>query len=128
MFSSLLLFLAYINIVEITKIEDISICVNDTDCSESIDSTIYTQISKVDDPSLKDLSNETEEDNIFTTTIPTEIISLRINTNTTEQLEIQSTLTTISSITMHLSDNELLTLRKKEICECDLIVRTNIIF
>lgn len=126
MFFSLLLFIAYINMVEITKIEDISICINDTDCSESIDSTIYTQIPKVDDPSLKDLSNETEEDNIFTTIVSTEIISLKINT--TDQSEIQSTLTTISSIPMHLSDNKILTLKKKEICECDLIVGANIIF
>lgn len=126
MFFSLLLFIAYINMVEITKIEDISICINDTDCSESIDSTVYTQIPKVDEPSLKDLLNETEEDNIFTTTVSTEIISLKINT--TDQSEILSTLTTISSIPMHLSDNKILTLRKKEICECDLIVGANIIF
>jgi len=121
----LLLFLVCINVVEITKIEDISICINDTDCSESIDSTIYTHIPEVDDLSLKDLSNETEEDNTFTT-IPTEIISSRINANATEQPEVQSTLTTISSRISHPSDNEILTLKKKEICECDLIVCANI--
>jgi len=124
MFSLLLLFLVCINVVEITKIEDISICINDTDCSESIDSIIYTHIPEVDDLFLKDLSNETEEDNTFITTIPTEIISSKINA--TEQPEVQSTLTTISSRILHPSDNEILTLEKKEICECDLIVCTNI--
>jgi len=126
MLSLLLLFLVCINVVEITKIEDISICINDTDCSESIDSTIYTHIPEVDDLSLKDLSNETEDDNTFITTIPTKIISSRINANATEQPEVQSTLTTISSRILHPSDNEILTLEKKEICECDLIVCTNI--
>ncbi|XP_071647989.1 tectonic-3 isoform X4 [Temnothorax longispinosus] len=120
--------IAYINMVEITKIEDISICINDTDCNESIDSTIYIQIPKVDDPSLEDLSNETEEEvNIFTTPIPTEISS-RINANATEQSEVQSTLTTISlpssttisSSTMYSNDNEILALKEQEICECDL--------
>ncbi|XP_018377352.1 PREDICTED: tectonic-3-like [Trachymyrmex cornetzi] len=102
-------------------IEDISICTNDTDCKESINSTIYTQIPEIDNPSLKDLSNDTEEDKIFTTTIPTEIISSRININSTEQLEVQSTFTTISSPVVRPSGYEILTLEKKEICECDLI-------
>ncbi|XP_018356047.1 PREDICTED: tectonic-3-like [Trachymyrmex septentrionalis] len=102
-------------------IEDISICINDTDCKESINSTIYTQIPEIDNSSFKDLSNDTEEDKIFTTTIPTEIISSRININSTEQLEVQSTFTTIFSPVMRPSDYEILTFEKKEICECDLI-------
>ncbi|EGI68878.1 B9 domain-containing protein 2 [Acromyrmex echinatior] len=102
-------------------IEDISICINDTDCKELINSTIYTQIPEIDNSSLKDLSNNTEEDKIFTTTIPTEIISSRININSTEQLEVQSTFTTISSPVVRPSGYEILTLGKKEICECDLI-------
>ncbi|XP_018315478.1 tectonic-3 [Mycetomoellerius zeteki] len=102
-------------------IEDISICINDTDCRESINSTIYTQIPEIDNPFLKDLSNDTDEDKIFTTTIPTGIISSRININTTEQLEVQSTFTTISSPVVHPSGYETLALEKREICECDLI-------
>ncbi|XP_011859535.1 PREDICTED: uncharacterized protein LOC105557020 isoform X2 [Vollenhovia emeryi] len=117
--------------VEITKIEDISICVNDTDCNKSIDSTIYIQIPEVD-TSSEDLSNETEEINIFTTTNHTEISS-KINASATELSEVPSTLTTtlspsvitISSSTIRLSDNENLTLKEKEICECDL---TNFLF
>lgn len=128
MFFLSLLLLACINMVEITKIEDISICINDTDCRESINSTIYTQIPEIDNPFLKDLSNDTDEDKIFTTTIPTGIISSRININTTEQLEVQSTFTTISSPVVHPSGYETLALEKREICECDLIVRASIIF
>lgn len=128
MFYLLLIFLTYINIVEITKIEDISICMNGTDCNESIDSTIHIQIPKVDDPSSEDFSNETEEINILTTMISTEIFS-KTNANVTEQPEIQSTsissssLTTIFSSTMRSSDNKIFTLKEKEICECDLTVR-----
>jgi len=125
MFSLSLLLLACINVVEVTKIEDISICKNDTDCKESINSTIYTQIPEIDNSSLKGLSNDTEEDKIFTTTIPTEIISSRININSTEQLEVQLTFTTISSPVVRPSGYEILTLEKKEICECDLIVRAS---
>ena len=125
MFSLSLLLLACINVVEVTKIEDISICKNDTDCKESINSTIYTQIPEIDNSSLKGLLNDTEEDKIFTTTIPTEIISSRININSTEQLEVQSTFTTISSPVVRSSGYEILTLKKKEICECDLIVRAS---
>lgn len=136
MFFLLLLFLTYINMVEITKIEDISICINDTNCNELIDSNIYIQIPKVNGPSLENnFSNDTEKVNIFSTTIPTEISS-RISVNVTQQLEIQSTLTTIfstslttiSSPTTHLNDNEILILKGKEICECDLTVRASITF
>lgn len=130
MFFLLLLFLTYINIVEITKIEDISICINNTDCNESIDSTIYIQIPEINDQSLENLSNETEGVDIFTSTTPIEISS-RINVNTTEQPEIQSTLpslTTIFSSTVRSSDNEILTFKEKEICECDLTVRASITF
>ncbi|XP_039307055.1 tectonic-3 isoform X2 [Solenopsis invicta] len=118
MFCLLLIFLICINVVEITKIEDISICINDTDCSESIDSTVYTQIPKINNTSLEDLSNVTEDDNIFTTISPIETSS-RINANTTEQPDVLSTLTTKSLSTIHLSDYEILTLKQKEICECD---------
>ncbi|KAL0101797.1 hypothetical protein PUN28_019144 [Cardiocondyla obscurior] len=125
MLFSLLLFLLYIDKAKNTKIEDISIC-NDTNCNELTDSNIYVQSSKVDDPSLEDLFNETKEDNTFTTVIP-EKISSKINDNITEQSKIQSNLTTISPLlsttmspeTMHLSDKTLV-LKKKEICECDL--------
>ncbi|KYM79603.1 B9 domain-containing protein 2 [Atta colombica] len=90
-------------------------------CKES-NSTIYTQIPEIDNSSLKGLLNDTEEDKIFTTTIPTEIISSRININSTEQLEVQSTFTTISSPVVRPSGYEILTLKKKEIRECDLII------
>lgn len=116
--------------VEITKIEDISICMNDTDCNESIDSTIHIQTTQINESSSEDLSNETEEINIFTsTTIPTDIFSRKAST--TEQPEIQSISTTISSPslttefspTMFSRDNKILKLQEKEICECDLTVR-----
>ncbi|KAL6252232.1 hypothetical protein P5V15_000011 [Pogonomyrmex californicus] len=118
MFLSVLLFLIYTNIAEITKIEDISICINDTDCSEAIDLDMYTNIPKVEDPSLQ-ISNDTEQDNMFITAISTEISS-NIDANETEQPEIQSTLRTISSSATHRNDNKILILKKKEICECDL--------
>lgn len=135
MFFVLLLFLTYINMVEITKIEDISICMNDTDCNESIDSIIHTQIPKIDESSSEDLSNETEGSNIFTTTIPTEISS-RTKASTTEQSEVQSISTTISlpplttifSPTIFSRNNKILKFQEKEICECDLTVRSNINF
>ncbi|XP_028046293.1 tectonic-1 [Monomorium pharaonis] len=118
MLSILLLLLTSISMVEITKIEDISICINDTNC----ESTINTQIPKADDKTLENLSNKTEDANITTTTSSTEIFS-RINV--TDQSEVLSTstsltsLTTVSVPTMRPSDNKILMLKEKEICECD---------
>lgn len=127
MFFSLVLFLSCTNMVYATKIEDTLICINDTDCSESIDSTIYTQNPTVNDPSsLGDSSNDIEENNSFTTIIPIEITSSRINSNVTEQQELESTLITISSPAIHPDDDEVLILEEREICECNLNVRKNI--
>lgn len=127
MFFSLLLLVAYTNVVYVTKIEDMFTCINDTDCSGSVDSTIYTQSPNVDNPVLKDASNDTEEDNLYTT-IPTEITSSRANSNVTEQLELQLT-STISSptITMLPNNDKILAFEKREICECDLTVRIHLI-
>lgn len=119
MFFSLVLFLTCINMAYVTKIEDTSICINDTDCSEAIDSTIYTQ-NPTDPSSLEDSSNDLEENNQFTT-IPIEITSSRINSNVTEQPELESTLTTISSPVVHPDDDKVLILEEREICECNLI-------
>lgn len=120
MFFSLVIFLIYTNVVYVTKIEDISICINDTNCSESTDSTIYTQKPTVNDPSsLEDSSNDIEENTPFTTTIPIETTSSRINSNVTEQQELD---TTIASPAVHPDNDEVLILEKKEICECNLIV------
>jgi len=126
MLFSLLLFLTYTNVVYVTKIEDTYTCINDTDCSESIDSTIYTQSPNVDNPVLEDSLNNTEEDNLYTT-ISMEITSSRTNSNVTEQSEPQST-STISSPTITMPPNKkILTLERKEICECDLTVRVYLI-
>lgn len=121
MLFSLVIFLICTNVVHVTKIEDTLICINDTDCSESTDSTIYTQKPTVinDSSSLEDSSNDTEENSPFTTTIPTETTSLRISSNVTEQQELDST---IASSAVHPDNDEVLILEKKEICECNLIV------
>lgn len=120
MFSSLVIFLICTNVVYVTKIEDTLICINDTDCSESTDSTIYTQKPTVNDPSsLEDSTNDIEENTSFTTTIPIETTSSRINSNVTEQ-ELDST---IASPAVHPDNDKVLILEKKEICECNLIVR-----
>lgn len=127
MFSLVLLLLAYTNVVYVTKIEDMFTCINDTDCSISTDSTIYTQSPNVDNPVLEDSLNDTEEDNLYTT-IPSETTSSRTNLNVTEQSDPQST-STISSptITMPLNNDKILTFEEKEICECDLTVRIHLI-
>lgn len=107
--------------VHVTKIEDTLICINDTDCSESTDSIIYTQKPTVNDPSSsEDSTNDIEENTSFTTTIPIETSS-RINFNVTEQQELDST--TIASPAIYPDNNEVLILEKREICECNLIVR-----
>lgn len=135
MFLPLLLLLACIDVTLVTKIEDILICINDTDCESTESSVAYTRSSKVDNSALEDSSNDTEKDNsstitTTTTTIPIETtISLKIKSNVTEQPELQSTVTsTMSSpaVTVPQNDNETLVLEKKEICECDLTVRINI--
>jgi len=114
-----------INMVYMKKIEDTLICTNDTDCNESIDLTI--QNLDVDDSALEALasSNDTEQ---TTTTISIETTSSettsKINFNVTDQPELQSTSTTISSTTVAvpLNDNGILSFKKNELCECDLIV------
>lgn len=125
MFFLLVLFLTYTDMVYVTKTEDTLICINDTNCSEPIDSTIYTQNPTVNDLSdLEISSNDIEENNLFTTIIPIEITSSRINSNVTEQEELESTLITIFSPTVHPDNDEVLILEEKEICECNLIVCT----
>lgn len=123
----LLLFIAYTNLVYAAKLEDIIPCINETNCGESIDSSVYTQSPKTNDPVLDDSSNDTEENDPHLT-ISTEITTTSGNLNITEQPEIQSTVTTISQIAVNIpSNNEKgLKFEKKEICECDLIVCVNI--
>lgn len=130
MFFLLLLFLAYTNMVYVAKLEDILPCTNDTDCSESIDSSVYTQSSKVNDSVLSDASNETEENNPHIMATSTHIITSLGNLNVTEQPDIQSTVTTISSPALNISLNNAVVfkLEKSEICECNLIVRIKIQF
>lgn len=128
MFFSLVLFLSCItNMAYVTKVEDTLICINDTDCNKSISSTIYTQHSTINDLSpfsmKEDSSNDIEENNSFTTIIPIEITSSRINSNVMEQQDLESTL--ITPI-IYPDDNEVLILEEREICECNLIVRINI--
>lgn len=125
MFFLLVLILAYTNMVYLTKIEDTSICINDTNCSESIDSTIYTQNPTVNDLSTLEISsNDIEENNPFTTIIPIDITSSQINSNVTEQEELELTSTTISSPAVYPDNDEVLILEEKKICECNLIVCT----
>jgi len=106
------------------KIENTLICTNDMECNESIDLTI--QNPDVNDSTLENTSNDTEQ---TTTAISIETSSettSKINFNVTDQPELQSTSTTISSttVTVPLNDNEILKFKKKELCKCDLIVCT----
>lgn len=121
MLFSLLLLLTCTNVVHVIKLEDILICMNDTDCNEATDSPTYTQDSEIDDLASDNSSNNTEEDNPFVTALPTETISLRTNFDVTEP-EVESTLTTtFSPVVIPL--NKTLKFEKKELCECDLTVR-----
>jgi len=108
-----------INVAYVKKIEDTLICTNDTDCNESIDLTIQNP------EALADLSNDTEQ---TTTAISTETTSLettsKINSNITDQPELQSTTISSTTVAVPLNDNEILSFKKKELCECDLIVCT----
>lgn len=121
----LLLFMAYTNVAYVAKLEDILPCINETSCSESIDSSIYTQSSKVNGPVLDDPLNDTEGNDQH---IATEITTYFGNLNITEQPEVQSTVTTISLPTLDIPSNndKILKFEKREICECNLIVRVNI--
>lgn len=120
----LLLFLSCINVAYVTKIEDVLICVNDTDCNESTDSIAYTQSPNINDSTLEDSSNDTAEDNSYTTNVPTETTTfIKEKLNVTEQPELQSTVPTISPPNIIFQDNKTVTLERKEICECDLTVR-----
>ncbi|XP_070154293.1 tectonic-1-like [Polyergus mexicanus] len=122
MFFLLVLILAYTNMVYLTKFENTLICINDTNCGELIDSTTHTQNPTVNDLSTLEISsNDIEENNPFTTIIPIEITSSKINSNVTEQEELELTSITISSPAVYPDNDEVLILEEKEICECNLI-------
>ncbi|XP_032676749.1 tectonic-3-like isoform X3 [Odontomachus brunneus] len=118
----LLLFMAYINVAYIAKLEDILPCINETGCNESIDSFIYTQSSKVNDPVLSNSSNGTEGNDEHIA-VSTEITIPFRKLNTTEQPEIQSTVTTISLTTLDIPSNndKVLKFEEREICGCNLM-------
>lgn len=125
-FLPLLLFLTYADVAYATKIEDILTCLNDTDCDESIDdSALHTPNSEVDDSASRDASNYTEEDGLYVTTASMEITtSSKMNTSVTERPQSTAATTTSPATTVTPRDDEtILTLEKKEICECDLTVR-----
>lgn len=124
----LLLFLAHVNVAYVAKLEDILPCINDADCNESIDSSMYTPSSKVNGPVLDDVSDDMEGNDLYIMNISTDIITSFGNLDVTEQTEIQSTVTTISPPTFNMSSNNAVVLKfeKREICECNLIVRIDI--
>ncbi|EZA61840.1 B9 domain-containing protein [Ooceraea biroi] len=109
-------FLTSVNVARVKKIEDVLICTNDTDCSES-DLTI--QNPKVDDSALGELSNDTEEASTASVTASSETTA-KITFDVTEQPELQSTTISSTTVAVPLNNNPILGAKRKDICECDL--------